>query len=166
MTNHFRSYNVIYIAYDRKNENHWPMIFVLTIINNVNNIVRTKMIGHYLLLIIRYSLLITHYSLLITRNTNIPTEIVGYASLGSTSTYVNFIYLRVFKYFQNSDRSKNVREICSLTERGFPAPSTQGKFLPVIATAISYVCHNTFKHAEFKSEKFPQHRLQFLHKLL
>ena len=32
------------------------MIFVLTIINNVNNIVRTKIIGHY--------------SLLVTRNTN------------------------------------------------------------------------------------------------
>ena len=55
MTNHFRSYNVIYIVYDRKNENHWPMIFVLTIIGNVNNIVRTKMIGHYLLLVTHYS---------------------------------------------------------------------------------------------------------------
>ena len=31
------------------------MIFVLTIINNVNNVVRTKIIGHY-------SLLVTHYS--------------------------------------------------------------------------------------------------------
>ena len=32
-------------------------VFVLTIINNVNNIARTKIIGHYSLLITRYSLL-------------------------------------------------------------------------------------------------------------
>ena len=38
MTNDFRSYNVIYIVYDRKNENHWS------------------------LLVTHYSLLITHYS--------------------------------------------------------------------------------------------------------
>ena len=38
--------NVIYIVYDRKNENHWS------------------------LLITRHSLLITRHSLLITRNTN------------------------------------------------------------------------------------------------
>ena len=42
MTDDFCSYNVIYIVYDRKNENHWS------------------------LLIIRYALLITHN----TRNTN------------------------------------------------------------------------------------------------
>ena len=40
------------------------MIFVLTIINNVNEIVKTKIIGHYLLLVTHYSLLVTHYSLL------------------------------------------------------------------------------------------------------
>ena len=36
------------------------MIFVLTIINNVNanNILRTKIIGHYSLFVTRYSLLI------------------------------------------------------------------------------------------------------------
>ena len=26
MTNDFRSYNVIYIVYDRKNENHWSLL--------------------------------------------------------------------------------------------------------------------------------------------
>ena len=36
------------------------MIFVLTIINNVNNICKNE--NHWSLLITRYSLLITHYS--------------------------------------------------------------------------------------------------------
>ena len=43
------------------------MIFVLTIINNVNNICKNE--NHWSLLITRYSLLISRYSLL-TRNTN------------------------------------------------------------------------------------------------
>ena len=43
----FRSYNVIYIVYDRKNKNHWSLV------------------------ITRYSLLISRYSLLIARSTKI-----------------------------------------------------------------------------------------------
>ena len=35
------------------------MIFVLTIINKLNSILRTKIIGHYSSLITRYSFLIT-----------------------------------------------------------------------------------------------------------
>ena len=47
------------------------MIFVVTVINNVNNICknenyRSLLITRYSLLITHYSLLITHYSLLIT----------------------------------------------------------------------------------------------------
>ena len=28
MNNDFRSYNVIYILYDRKNENHWSLLII------------------------------------------------------------------------------------------------------------------------------------------
>ena len=30
MTNDFRSYNIIYIVYDRKNENHWSLLGIQT----------------------------------------------------------------------------------------------------------------------------------------
>ena len=39
MTNDFRSYNVIYIVYDRKNENHWSLLVIrysLLITRNAN----------------------------------------------------------------------------------------------------------------------------------
>ena len=39
MSNDFSSYNVIYIVYDRKNENHWSLLIIVT----------------------HYSLLVTHY---------------------------------------------------------------------------------------------------------
>ena len=36
MTNKFRSYNVIYIVYGRKNENHWSISHALFITRNTN----------------------------------------------------------------------------------------------------------------------------------
>ena len=41
MTNDFRSYNVIYIVYDRKNENHWSLLithYSLHITRNTNTL--------------------------------------------------------------------------------------------------------------------------------
>ena len=40
MTNDFSFYNVIYIVYDRKNENHWSLLIIVT---------------HYPLIVTRYS---------------------------------------------------------------------------------------------------------------
>ena len=58
------------------------MIFVVTVINNVNNICknenyRSLLITRYSLLITHYSLLITHYSLLITHYSVVRTASVS-----------------------------------------------------------------------------------------
>ena len=54
------------------------MIFVLTIINNVNNIVRTKIIRHYSLLVNHYSLLGIQTSILFTIKWSIIKTSISY----------------------------------------------------------------------------------------